>query len=82
MSKPIFKALKTRLTFVEVVRHPLFMPIQQFFNFERLYLIQEIFKFISNIKNQLPYFIHGWEELFLKSNNIDRTIYSMENKLI
>ena len=81
MSKPIFKALKTRLTFVEVVRHPLFMLIQQFFNFERSYLIQEIFKFISNIKNQLPYFIHGWEELFLKSNNIDRTIYCMEKQI-
>ena len=75
MSKPIFKALKTRLTFVEVVRHPLFMLIQQFFNFERLlFNTRDIQIHFEYKKNQLPYFIHGWEELFLKSNNIDRTI--------
>jgi len=82
MSLPIQKALEKRLTFIEVVRHPLFMIIQQFFNLERLlFNPRDVQIHFEYKKNQLPYFVNGWEELFLKSNNIDRTIYSMERQI-
>ena len=82
MSLPLQKTLKNRLTFLEIVRHPLFMLVQQYLNLERLLNNPRDIQIYFEYKNeQLPYFAWGWEDLFLKSNNIDRTIYSMENQI-
>ena len=82
VSLPLQIALENRLTYVEIVRHPLFMLIQQYLNLERLFNnprdIQIHFEYN---KKQLPYFAWGWEDLFLKSSSIDRTIYSMFSQL-
>ncbi len=82
MSRPLQKALVNRITFIEVVRHPLFMLIQQYYNLERLLFNPRDIQIHFEYKNQqLPYFAYGWEDLFLQSNNIDRTIFSMENQI-
>jgi hypothetical protein len=75
----LFSALGARLVFVRVIRHPLLMLVQQFLNLERLLQnprdIQVCFEYKEE---QLPYFAYGWESKFCESNNIDRTIYSIE----
>ena len=82
-AEPVFVGIQDRLTFVEIVRHPLYMLIQQTLNMERLYYgnardIQIYFDFNGN---QLPYFAYGWEKLFIESMPIEKTIYSMYNRV-
>jgi len=75
----LYKALGPRLTFIEMTRHPLYMLIQQFFNTERLYEDpRDIQIGFEHDGKQLPYWAEGWEEKFLGSNNMDRTIFGME----
>jgi len=79
-SHPIRKALGSRLTFIEVVRHPLYMVIQQTLNMERLFSgseARDIQIYYDYNNNELPYFCLGWEDLFLESNDVDRAIYSI-----
>jgi len=79
-AEPLFEGLNTRVTFMEVVRHPLYMIIQETQNMEKLFSkvnprdIQVYYKYKDK---ELPYFCIGWEELFLKSNNVDRAIFTM-----
>ena len=79
MSKPIFDALEDRLVFIEVVRHPLYMLIQMALNMERIYFgnPRDIQIYIKHGKNQLPYFAYQWKDLFVRSNNIEKTIYTI-----
>ena len=75
-SLPIIQALENRLVFIEVVRHPLYMIIQQTLNMERL--LDNPRDILVNFKynnKQLPYYAKGWEDLFLKSNNVEKSIY-------
>ncbi len=75
-SQPILQALANRLVYIEVVRHPLYMIIQQSLNMERLLDNPRDIQINFKYKNkQLPYFAKGWEDLFIKSNNIDKAIY-------
>ena len=78
VSGTIFEALGDRLTFINVIRHPLFMLVQQTLNMERLLGnprdIQVCFDYGGT---ELPYFANGWEELFIKSNSVERAIYSL-----
>ena len=61
-----------------MVRHPLFMLVQQTLNMERLLDnprdIQIYFEYDGL---SVPYFAQGWEELFIKSNSVERAIYSI-----
>ncbi len=81
-SEPLLAALGDRLTFIEVVRHPLYMVIQQTLNMERLYAksdprdIQIYYKYN---KKELPYFCLGGEDDFLKSNNVEKAILSISH---
>ena len=81
VSEPVFEGLKSRLFFIDVVRHPLFMIIQQTLNMERLLNnprdIQVNFEYKNN---ELPYFARGWEELFLKSNSVEKSIYYIKSQ--
>ena len=80
-SEPVFKGLNGRLTFIELVRHPLYMIIQKTLNMERLYSdanprdIQVYFEFA---KKELPYFCFGWEELFINSNDVEKAIITID----
>ncbi len=79
ISEPIFSALENRIFFVEVVRHPLYMVKQQILNMERIMFNPRHFTLYFDYKgSQLPYFTHGWEELFMNSNNTEKAIYEIE----
>lgn len=78
--EPVFEALGSRLTFIEVVRHPLYMLIQQTLNMERLFAksqARDIQIYFEYKGEELPYFCHGWEDLYLRSSKVDRAIYSI-----
>ena len=79
MSKPVFDALDDRLIFIEIVRHPLYMVIQQTLNMERIFFgnPRDIQIYIKHGDKQLPYFAYQWKDLFVESNNVEKTIYSM-----
>jgi hypothetical protein len=54
------------------------MLIQQTLNFERLLdNPRDIQVSIKYGKSQLPYFANGWEEIFEKSNLVEKSIYSI-----
>ena len=81
-SKPIFDALKRRIFLIEIVRHPLYMLIQQTFNQINLYettgTARQFHIFIDHNGKQLPYWNLGHEEVYLKSNPIERAIFEMK----
>ena len=80
MSEPIFKSLGDKVTILEVIRHPLYMLIQQTLNFERLQNNpRDVQINISYNNKELPYYTYGWEELFLDSNSVERAIYTMNH---
>lgn len=71
----IFNALGERLVYFEIIRHPLYMVIQQHTNEINLYDdprdIQ--LKYLYNGK-QLPYYTYDFKEEYFHSNTIDRAI--------
>ena len=78
-SEPIFSALKNRVVFIEVVRHPLYMIKQIALNMEKL--ISDIRDFticFSYQKKQMPYYLLGWEDLYLNSNYMDKAIHYID----
>ena len=82
VGKPVFLGLKDRLAFLHVVRHPLFMIIQQTLNMERLLNNSRDIQICFEHKgNEIPYFGYGWEDLFLKSNAVEKSIYSIKQQL-
>jgi hypothetical protein len=73
---PIFEALKDRVRYVEVVRHPLYMLIQQTINNETLiYTPRDFVIYVEYNNTEIPWYAIGWEEIFLNSKPIDKTIY-------
>jgi hypothetical protein len=61
-----------------MVRHPLFMLIQQTLNMKRLVNdARDIQVYFDYESKELPYFALGWEDLFLRSNPVERAIYTM-----
>lgn len=82
MSGPVFNALNNRLVFIEVVRHPLYMVIQQTLNMERLLnSLRHMSVYIKYEQSQLPYFAYQLEELFAKSNSVEKAIYTIQHSL-
>ena len=80
IAEPVFAALEDRLVFINMVRHPLYMIKQISLNWEKLH--HDVRNFTVHYQYQgqdLPYYIAGWEDLFLKSNAVERTIYAMDN---
>ena len=81
-SEPLLDALGNRLTYIEIVRHPLYMVIQQTLNMERLYTNtdpRDIQIYYDYNKKELPYFCLGWEEDYLRSNNVEKAIFSLQH---
>jgi len=78
-SDPLFAALGNSVLLIEVVRHPLYMVLQQKLNMERLVDNARDIQINIEYKGmQLPYFAQGWEELFINSNSMERAIYCIE----
>ena len=82
MSLPIFEGLSDRVVFIEVIRHPLYMLIQQTLNFERLLSNpRDIQVYIEHKGNEVPYFAYNWEDIFCSANSVEKAIYTMQNNL-
>ncbi len=78
-SQPIFEALKSRVTFIEVVRHPLYMIRQQALYTDRYGNDVRDFTICHKHNGSIvPYFAAGWEDLFLQSSGVNRVIYSIK----
>ena len=81
--RPVFDALGDRCTFVEVVRHPLYMIRQLALNFERL---------DNNVRNftlhylygqdEVPFYTRGWEDKFLKASAMGKAVMYMREGVL
>jgi len=81
-SEPVFKALGEKVILIEVVRHPLYMFIQQTLNMEHWFnstgASRQFHLFIQYGKQQLPFWNFGQEDLYLKSKPVERAIYEIQ----
>jgi hypothetical protein len=78
--KPTFLALEERMLLIEVVRHPLYMIIQNERNFSSIIGFPNDFSvYFQYAGMYLPFFSKGWEDLYLASNSMDRAIYYISN---
>lgn len=76
---PIFKALKDRVVFVEIVRHPLYMIIQQALNNERMIFNARDFTVYYEYGDiEMPWYTFGWEEQFINANPVEKAIYFID----
>lgn len=82
-SELLFDIFKKKLVFIEVLRHPLYMLIQQTLNMERLLdNPRDIQIYLDFKKREVPYFAKDWESKFLKSNSTEKAIYCIESMMI
>jgi len=80
ISPLLFEALGERLRVIEVVRHPLYMIKQWFLYIDRYGTEPRDFGICLDYRGgAVPFFAHGWEERYLRSNAMDRVIYSIES---
>ena len=78
-SQPIFSALKERVVFIEIERHPLYMIIQMTLNYERYVNTDRGFTLSYFYKDEiLPYYVKDWEELFVAHNYVERAIHYID----
>lgn len=82
----LWMALEERASFIVMVRHPLYMIKQWMVNAEQFFG-REVNPRDFNIHYQygaysLNWFVHGWEEKYLgTNNNMDRVIYLLESHI-
>lgn len=77
-SKPLFNALSKKLIFIEVVRHPLYMIIQQERNFKMFEGSRNPHVRYTLDDREYSFFTKGWEDVFDESNSFEKAIYSMK----
>lgn len=76
---PIFEALTDRVVVIEIVRHPLYMIIQQALNNERMVFNARDFTIYYQYGDlELPWYVSGWENDFLKANPIEKAIHFID----
>jgi len=79
-SEPVWKAFGARAVLVEVVRHPLYMIRQQALNMKNLLCTPRDFNiYYSYNKYELPFYVRGWEDHYINSNSMERSVYFMKN---
>jgi hypothetical protein len=79
IADPVLEAFKDRVTFIEIVRHPLYMIIQQSLNNQRL--INDVRDFVIYYKKQnkeYPWYTVGWEKQFENANPVEKSIYYVQ----
>jgi len=75
----LVEALGKRLVFVEIVRHPLYMLVQQELNHHRLTdNVRNIEICFNHNKSDLPWYANGWADEFQDASDIDRAIFLMK----
>jgi len=79
LSAPLFQALGAKLTIIEVVRHPLYMLKQQVIYKDSLHMEPRDFDLFFNYEGKpIPYYAYGWEDLFLRSNTTEKSVYCIQ----
>jgi len=79
ISEPLFETLGDRMRLIEVVRHPLYMVKQWYKWMQRVGADPRTFDiWFDHEGHRMPWYTHGWEDLFLKSNHMDRVVYGIE----
>jgi hypothetical protein len=78
--EPVFAALLDRVVLIEVVRHPLYMLVQNTINFQGLISSPRDFTIHYDYQGtNLPFFVFGWEKRYLSASPIERAIYYIEH---
>ena len=78
-SEPLMSGLAKSAVFIEVIRHPLYMIIQQQLNMEHVINSPRAIQVcVEHNGLQLPYFAYGWEDKFLKANSMEKAIYAID----
>lgn len=78
-SEFIVKALKERLTYVELTRHPIDMINQQRLNMINHFNNPRSIQVEFDYQNKpIPYWAMNWKKVFMKNNNINRAILNVE----
>lgn len=81
-SLPLALALENRFRLIEIVRHPLYMIKQWYLYIERYGKDPRDFNIWYDHKgDSIPFFAKGWEELYVRSNAMDKTIYGLERSI-
>lgn len=79
IAEPIFLALQERVVFIEIVRHPLYMLVQQALNNEKMIFNARDFTIYFDYKGaELPWYTAGWEDLFIKANPFEKAVHFIE----
>ena len=78
-SELLVSALKSRLTYVELIRHPIDMINQQRLNMINHYDNPRSIQVEFDYQNKpLPYWAINWKKDFMQNNNINRAILNIE----
>jgi len=81
-SEPVFNSLGERVVLIEILRHPLYMLIQQTLNQIKNYssfgTARTFHLYIKHSNGQVPFWNYGQEELYFNSNPVERAIYEMK----
>ncbi len=79
VAAPLFQAFGSRLTLVEMVRHPLHL-LRHWHSYISRYGtdLRDFTIWINADGRQVPWFARGWEERYVSSNKMDRVILSIE----
>tara|TARA_B100001971_G_C18254998_1_gene581322 strand:- start:68 stop:1147 length:1080 start_codon:yes stop_codon:yes gene_type:complete len=81
VSGPLFQALQARMTFIEVLRHPLYMIKQWYAWIPRQGVDPRVFDvWLDHKGHAVPWMALGWEDLYLQSGRMDRAIYGIRNQ--
>lgn len=79
LGRTVFAALDSRVRFIEVVRHPLYMIKQQFRYIERFGTdLRDFSIWFAHGTQALPWFARGWEEQYAQARPMERVIYMIE----
>lgn len=79
---PLALALEDRFHLVEMVRHPLYMIKQWYLYIERYGKDPRDFNIWYDYNgHSLPFFAKEWEDLYVCSNAMDKTIYGLERSI-
>lgn len=79
IAQPVLEALKERVVFIEIVRHPLYMIIQQTLNNENvLNNVRDFIIYFERNQMEYPWYTAGWENLFESANPVEKSIYYIQ----
>ena len=79
IAQPVFEALKERVVFIEIVRHPAYMIKQQTLNNKNLINdVRDFTIYFECNQKEYPWYTAGWEDLFDSANSVEKSIYYIQ----